>query len=205
MAFALPPLPYDHDALEPHISARTMKLHHDKHHAAYVEKLNKLVAGTALEKCSLEQVIMTTRGDARATQTKIFNNAAQVWNHTFFWNCLTPKTAVPKASLRQRIEKSFGGLDKFNKSFKTAAVEQFGSGWAWLVESGGELKVKSTSNAVPPFVDGDKVLLTCDVWEHAYYLDYQNKRDEFVTIFLEKLVNWDFVASRLAETQESAA
>ncbi|MGE3966921.1 MAG: superoxide dismutase [Dongiaceae bacterium] len=205
MAFALPPLPYDHDALEPHISARTMKLHHDKHHAAYVEKLNKLVAGTALEKCSLEQVIMTTRGDARATQTKIFNNAAQVWNHTFFWNCLAPKTAAPKASLRQRIEKSFGGLDKFNKSFKTAAVEQFGSGWAWLVESGGELKVKSTSNAVPPFVDGDKVLLTCDVWEHAYYLDYQNKRDEFVTIFLEKLVNWDFVASRLAETQESAA
>ncbi|MGD9741484.1 MAG: superoxide dismutase [Dongiaceae bacterium] len=205
MAFALPPLPYDHDALEPHISARTMKLHHDKHHAAYVEKLNKLVAGTALEKCSLEQVIMTTRGDARATQTKIFNNAAQVWNHTFFWNCLAPKTATPKASLRQRIEKSFGGLDKFNKSFKTAAVEQFGSGWAWLVESGGELKVKSTSNAVPPFVDGDKVLLTCDVWEHAYYLDYQNKRDEFVTIFLEKLVNWDFVASRLAETQESAA
>jgi Fe-Mn family superoxide dismutase len=205
MAFALPPLPYDYDALEPHISARTMKLHHDKHHATYVEKLNKLVAGTALEKCSLEQVIMTTRGDARATQTKIFNNAAQVWNHSFFWNCLTPKTAAPKASLRQRIEKSFGGLDKFSKSFKTTAVEQFGSGWAWLVESGGELKVKSTSNAVPPFVDGDKVLLTCDVWEHAYYLDYQNKRDEFVTIFLEKLVNWEFVASRLAETQESAA
>jgi len=205
MAFALPPLPYDYDALEPHISARTMKLHHDKHHATYVEKLNKLVAGTALEKCSLEQVIMTTKGDTRATQTKIFNNAAQAWNHSFFWNCMTPKTVAPKASLRQQIEKSFGGLDKFNKSFKTAAVEQFGSGWAWLVESGGELKVKSTSNAVPPFVEGDRVLLTCDVWEHAYYLDYQNKRDEFVTIFLEKLVNWDFVASRLEEKQESAA
>lgn len=205
MAFALPPLPYAYDALEPHVSARTMKLHHDKHHATYVEKLNKLVAGTALEQCSLEQVIMTTKGDARATQTKIFNNAAQVWNHSFFWNCMTPKPAAPKASLRQRIEKSFGGSDKFNKSFKTAAVEQFGSGWAWLVESEGELKVKSTSNAVPPFVDGDKVLLTCDLWEHAYYLDYQNKRDEFVTIFLEKLVNWDFVASRLAQKQESAA
>lgn len=205
MAFELPPLPYAYDALEPHISARTMELHHDKHHAAYVEKLNKLVSGTALANCSLEQVIMSTASDVRPTQTKIFNNAAQAWNHSFFWNCMTPKGGTPKAAIRQRIENSFGGFDKFKKAFKTAAVEHFGSGWAWLVETGGELKVKSTPNAVPPFVEGDKVLLTCDVWEHAYYLDYQNKRDEFVTIFLDKLVNWEFVAERLAEKQESAA
>jgi superoxide dismutase, Fe-Mn family len=198
MAFELPPLPFDKSALEPHMSARTLEFHHGKHHRAYVDTLNKLIQGTGLEKESLEDIIMATAGDDRATQKKTFNNAAQVWNHTFFWNCLTPKGGAPTGELKKRMDAAFGDFDKFKEAFKKAGVDQFGSGWAWLVADDGTLKVRSTPNAVPPMVEGQTALLTCDVWEHAYYLDYQNRRPDFVQTFLDKLVNWEFVAECLA-------
>jgi Fe-Mn family superoxide dismutase len=207
MAFELPPLPFDKSALEPHMSAKTLEFHHGKHHRAYVDTLNKLIQGTGLEKESLEHLIMATAGDDRATQKKTFNNAAQVWNHTFFWNCLTPKGGAPTGELKKRMDAAFGDFDKFKEAFKKAGVDQFGSGWAWLVVDDGTLKVRSTPNAVPPMVEGQTALLTCDVWEHAYYLDYQNRRPDFVQTFLDKLVNWAFVAECLAgaETESPPA
>lgn len=196
MAFELAPLPYAEDALEPVISARTMQFHHGKHHKRYVDTLNELVAGTPLEKAELTEIIQEAAKDKE--KQKIFNNAGQVWNHDFFWNCMKPGGGgAPTGDLARRIDQDFGGFDQFKKEFATAANNHFGSGWAWLVLDNGKLKAISTPNAVPPMVQGQKALLTCDVWEHAYYLDYQNRRPDFVQAFLDKLVNWDFVAQQM--------
>jgi superoxide dismutase, Fe-Mn family len=197
MAFELPPLPYDKSALEPHVSAKTLEFHHGKHHQAYVTNLNNLVKDTPMANQSLEEIIKATAKDE--SKAGIFNNAAQVWNHTFFWNSMKPKGGgKPSGDLAAKIDQAFGGLDKFKEQFKTAAVGQFGSGWAWLVSDGGQLKITKTPNAVNPMSQGQTALLTCDVWEHAYYLDYQNRRPDFVQSFLDNLVNWDFVAKNLS-------
>lgn len=196
MAFELAPLPYAEDALEPVISARTMQFHHGKHHKRYVDTLNELVAGTPLEKAELTEIIQEAAKDKE--KQKIFNNAGQVWNHDFFWNCMKPGGGgAPTGDLARRIDQDFGGFDQFKREFAAAANNHFGSGWAWLVLDNGKLKAISTPNAVPPMVQGQKALLTCDVWEHAYYLDYQNRRPDFVQAFLDKLVNWDFVAQQM--------
>lgn len=200
MAFELPPLPYAKSALEPHISLKTLEFHHDHHHRTYVEKLNKLVARTPFEKKPLEEIILATGKSDRKPDGEIFNNAAQVWNHTFLWNCMRPKGGgKPDGELARRIDEAFGGLDKFHEAFKAAATGQFGSGYAWLVAANGRLQVRNSANAHTPMVDGQTALLVCDVWEHAYYLDYQDKRAEFVDVFLDHLVDWDFVASQLAD------
>jgi Fe-Mn family superoxide dismutase len=197
MAFELPPLPYDKSALEPHVSAKTLEFHHGKHHQAYVTNLNNLVKDTPMANQSLEEIIKATAKDE--SKAGIFNNAAQVWNHTFFWHCMKPKGGgKPTGDLAAKIDQAFGGLDKFKEQFKTAAVGQFGSGWAWLVSDGGQLKITKTPNAVNPMSQGQTALLTCDVWEHAYYLDYQNRRPDFVQAFLDNLVNWDFATKNLA-------
>jgi len=189
MSFELPPLPYAQSALEPYISARTFEFHYGKHHKAYVDNLNKLVIGTPFEKASLEDIIKSTAG--KSEYAGIFNNAAQVWNHTFFWNSMRPNGGgEPKAELKKRLEENFGSIENFKAEFKAAAVGQFGSGWAWLVEEDNRLKVIKTSNADTPIAHGLKPLLTVDVWEHAYYLDYQNLRANFVDAFLNNLVNW---------------
>tara|TARA_R110000787_G_scaffold44860_8_gene109737 strand:- start:368 stop:1132 length:765 start_codon:yes stop_codon:yes gene_type:complete len=195
MAFDLPKLPYAYDALEPHISADTLHCHYDKHHQGYVDKLNKAVSGTPYADMSLEEVIQKSadKGD----ETGIFNSAAQHWNHSFFWSCMTGKSTGPTEELTRRIESDLGGFDDFADLFTESATGQFGSGWAWLVLDNGKLKVTATPNAEPPMIHGQHALLTCDVWEHAYYLDYQNRREEFVTTFLKHLVNWDFVAENL--------
>ena len=197
MAFELPPLPFASDALEPHISARTFEFHHGKHHAAYVTNLNNLTKDSDLASKSLEEVIKTAAADLPAKQG-IFNNAAQVWNHTFFWNCLKKGGGgKPGAKLLAKIEADLGGFDKFKEDFKAAAVGQFGSGWAWLVLDGGKLKITKTANADLPLAHGQTALLTVDVWEHAYYLDWQNRRPDFVQCVLDNLVNWDFVEANL--------
>jgi superoxide dismutase, Fe-Mn family len=197
MAFELPPLPYSLDALQPHMSSRTLEFHHGKHHKAYVDNLNNLVKDTPLATQSLEQVIKATAKDE--SKTGIFNNAAQVWNHTFFWNSMRPRGGgQPSGDVAKQIDQAFGGLDKFKGEFKQAAATQFGSGWAWLVLDGGKLKVTKTPNAVNPLSQGQTALLTCDVWEHAYYLDFQNRRPDFVQTFLDHLVNWEFVAKNLS-------
>ncbi len=198
MAFELPPLPFPKNALEPHMSARTLETHHGKHHQAYVTNLNNLVKDTPLAKESLEGVIKASAKDEK--QSAIFNNAAQVWNHTFFWNCLTPNGGgQPSGALAQRIDKAFGGFAAFREKFKEAAASQFGSGWAWLVLDQRDLKIVKTANAMTPLAEGHVALLTIDVWEHAYYLDYQNRRPDFVETCLDKLVNWAFVADNLAK------
>ncbi len=197
MAHTLPALPYGLDALEPHISRQTLEFHHGKHHAAYVTNLNNLVAGTELEGQSLEATITAVVGDA--SKAGVFNNAAQVWNHSFYWQCIKPGGGgSPTGALADKIATDFGGFDKFVEAFKTAGATQFGSGWAWLVLDGGTLKVTKTANADLPLAHGQTALLTMDVWEHAYYLDYQNRRPDYMTTFLDKLVNWDFVAANLA-------
>jgi len=192
MAFELPPLPYKKDALAPHLSERTLTFHYEKHHQAYVNNLNKLIEGTELEKKSLEEIIHATANNAE--KVGIFNNAAQVWNHTFYWHSMTPQGGdEPEGSLAAKITKDFGSFEEFAKLFKQAGVSQFGSGWAWLVlEKDGSLKVTKTPNADLPMVHGQKALLTCDVWEHAYYLDYQNLRPDYIDIFLKNLANWNF-------------
>jgi len=196
MAFELPPLPYDKTALEPHMSAKTLEFHHGKHHQAYVTNLNNLVKDTPMASQSLEEIIKATAKDE--SKAGIFNNAAQVWNHTFFWNCMKPSGGgQPTGAVAEKINQAFGGYDKFKEQFKQAAVSQFGSGWAWLVADGGQLKITKTPNAVNPMAQGQKALLTVDVWEHAYYLDYQNRRPDFVETFLNSLVNWDFVNKNL--------
>jgi len=198
MAFELPPLPYPKNALEPHMSAQTLDFHHGKHHQAYVTNLNNLVKDTPMASQSLEQIIKATTKDE--SKSGIFNNAAQVWNHTFFWNCMKPNGGGnPPGPLADKINAAFGGLDKFKEQFKQAAVTQFGSGWAWLVSDGGQLKITKTPNAVNPMAQGQTALLTVDVWEHAYYLDFQNRRPDFVQTFLDKLVNWEFVAGNLSK------
>jgi Fe-Mn family superoxide dismutase len=196
MAFELPPLPWPEDALEPVTSARTISFHYGKHHRAYVDNLNKLVAGTDLENRSLEEVIGAVAGDP--AKMGVFNNAAQVWNHSFFWQSMKPGGGgAPSGALAAGIDAAFGGLPAFVEQFKAAAVGRFGSGWAWLVDDAGALKIVTTANAempAPPL----KPLLTCDVWEHAYYLDFQNRRPDFVQAFCASLMNWDFAARNFA-------
>ncbi|CAB4628808.1 unannotated protein [freshwater metagenome] len=192
MAFELPPLPYAQDALAPHISAETLEYHYGKHHKTYVDNLNKAVAGTDNENASLESIIMSAEGP-------LFNNAAQVWNHTFFWNCLTPNGGgQPTGAILDRINADFGSYDAFRAQLTEAGLTQFGSGWAWLVEDGGKLAIMKTPNADLPMKHGVKALLTIDVWEHAYYIDYRNARAKFIDVVLDSLVNWDFVAENLA-------
>ena len=196
MTFELPPLPWADAALEPYTSAKTISFHYGKHHKAYVDNLNKLVAGTDLDKKSLEDIIKAVASDS--SKTGVFNNAAQVWNHTFFWHCMKPGGGgKPSGVLAERIDRDFGGYDKFVEQFKAAAVGRFGSGWAWLIDDNGTLKIISTPNADNPLAHGQKSLLTVDVWEHAYYLDFQNRRPDFVQAFLDHLVNWDFVVQNL--------
>lgn len=192
MAFELPALPYAMNALEPYISERTMEFHYGKHHKAYVDNLNKLIAGTHFEQMSLEEIIRKTAG--KTEYAGIFNNAAQAWNHAFFWTCMQPGGGgEPTGEMKKKIERSFGGYDKFREEFATAATTQFGSGWAWLAEDeeSGKLKVIKTANADTPISHGLKPLLTVDVWEHAYYLDYQNRRPDFVNAFLDHLAKWN--------------
>lgn len=189
MSFELPPLPYIENALEPYISARTMSFHYGKHHKAYVDNLNKLVAGTPFEEMKLEEIIKETAD--KPEYAAIFNNAAQDWNHTFFWNCMKANGGgEPEGELKTKINKAFGSYDKFKEEFKNAAVSQFGSGWAWLAEDKDGVKVMKTPNGDNPLAHGLKALMTVDVWEHAYYLDYQNRRGDFVDAFLEHLINW---------------
>ena len=197
MALELPALPYDATALEPVISAHTLSFHHGKHHLAYVNNYNNLVKDSAFADQSLEDVIKAVAGDA--SKIGIFNNGAQVWNHTFFWNSLSPTGGgTPTGALLAKIEADFGSFDAFVAEFKNAAATQFGSGWAWLVLDGGKLKVTKTANADTPLAHGQTPLFTVDVWEHAYYLDFQNRRPDFVAAVLDKLANWDFVAANLA-------
>ena len=192
MPFTLPELPYPKDALAPHLSAETLEYHHDKHHNAYVTNLNNLVEGTDLASKSLEEIIQAADGG-------VFNNAAQVWNHTFYWNCMKPGGGgVPSGDLAAALDQAFGSYDAFKTEFSQAAITQFGSGWAWLVDDGGTLKVTKTSNADLPLKHGQTALLTVDVWEHAYYIDYRNLRPKYVETFLTGLVDWDFVAANLA-------
>jgi superoxide dismutase, Fe-Mn family len=199
MAFTQPPLPFAMDALEPYgMKAETFEYHYGKHHKAYVDNLNKLTEGTELADKSLEEVIKISFQDS--SKAGIFNNAAQVWNHTFFWNSLKPGGGgAPSGDLATKIDKDFGSYDKFKEEFSNAAATQFGSGWAWLVDDGGTLKVIKTPNAENPLAHGKKALLTLDVWEHAYYIDFKNARPAFIKNFLDNLVNWDFVAENLAK------
>lgn len=205
MTFTLPDLPYAKNALEPHISANTLDFHHGKHHNAYVVNLNKLIEGTDLAKASLEDIVLKTAGDA--SKAGIFNNAAQVWNHTFYWHSMKPAGGgKPSGALADAIAKDFGSFDAFVEAFKNAGATQFGSGWAWLVlGKDGKLAVKKTPNAEVPLTQGDVPLLTMDVWEHAYYLDYQNKRPDYMTTFMDKLLNWDFAAENYAAAKNKAA
>ena len=197
MAFELPALPWAADALEPHYSARTVSFHYGKHHNAYVTNLNKLIADTPLAAMTLEQIIKAVADDP--AKVGVFNNAAQVWNHTFFWHSMKPGGGGrPGGALAARLDEAFGDIDKFAEQFKATAAGRFGSGWGWLVLDGGALKVMSTANADTPLAHGLTPLLTVDVWEHAYYLDYQNRRPDFIQAFLDHLVNWEFVAENLA-------
>ena len=191
----LPELPYATNALEPHISERTLQFHHGKHHAKYVKTTNALIAGTEFEDMPLEDIIRKADG-------KLYNQAAQVWNHTFYWNSMHPGGGgAPNGEIEQRIADAFGGYEDFAEQFKTAGADQFGSGWAWLVLDDDTLKVRSTSDADNPIGDGQVPLLTMDVWEHAYYLDYQNRRPDYIGAFLEHLVNWEFVNENLSMGQ----
>jgi superoxide dismutase, Fe-Mn family len=198
MAFEQPPLPFAVDALEPYgMKAETFEYHYGKHHKAYVDNLNKFTADSDLANKSLEEVIKISFQDS--SKAGIFNNAAQVWNHTFFWNCLKAGGGgAPSGDIAARIEKDFGSYEKFAEEFSNAAATQFGSGWAWLADDGGTLKVMKTPNAENPLAHGKKALLTLDVWEHAYYIDFKNARPAFIKNFMEKLVNWDFVSHNLA-------
>jgi len=198
----LPPLPYSVNALEPVVSAETLSFHHDKHHAAYVENVNKFIVGTELAGLRLDQIVTATVGNA--DRASIFNNAAQAWNHSFYWHCLKPKGGgEPPAVLRHEMESAFGSVDACRKELATQAVAQFGSGWAWLVQAGSHLKVVKTANADTPFAHGLKPLLAIDVWEHAYYLDYQNRRADHVNALIDKLMNWEFAAANLESFEQN--
>lgn len=194
--FSLPALPYEPAALEPHITANTFSFHYGKHHQTYVTNLNNIIKDTQFETQTLEDIVVGSNvgNDLMA----IFNNAAQVWNHTFFWHCMKPNGGgVPKGELLSMINSAFGSFDAFKVEFKKAALTQFGSGWAWLVLEAGHLQIVKTANADTPMVHGQRPLLTIDVWEHAYYLDFQNRRPDYVDVFLNHLVNWDFVENNL--------
>jgi Fe-Mn family superoxide dismutase len=196
MAIILPELPYAKDALAPTISANTLEFHHGKHHKTYVDNLNKLIAGTDLESKTLEEIIKASASDP--AKTGIFNNAAQVWNHSFYWKCLKPQGGgAPTGAVAAKINAAFGSYDKFVEELKTAGTTQFGSGWAWLIQDGDTVKITKTPNADNPLAHGQKALLTIDVWEHAYYLDYQNRRLDYLAAVIGKLINWDFVNANL--------
>ncbi len=199
----LPALPWADSALEPHISARTIGFHYGKHHKGYVDKLNELVAGTPLADTPLDGIVKATAGDA--AKAAVFNNSAQIWNHTFYWNSLRPKGGGrPAGDFAATLEASFGSYDAFKKELGDAALGQFGSGWAWLVSSGGKLRVVKTPNAETPLTqNGVTPLLTLDVWEHAYYLDYQNRRKDYIAAVIDNLLNWDFAARNLAQAAKS--
>jgi superoxide dismutase, Fe-Mn family len=191
--FTLPPLPYDEGALAPAISANTMSFHHGKHHKKYVETLNTLIEGTEYADMELEKIVQETFKARVEKQKKIFNNAGQHWNHTFFWQCLTPKGGgKPKGKIAQAIENDLGGYEKFKEDFVKAGEEQFGTGWAWLIKDGGKLAITKTPDAETPMAEGKTCILTIDVWEHAYYLDYQNRRPDFLKAVVDNLFNWDF-------------
>ena len=197
MAFELPALPFAADALAPHISSETLGFHHGKHHNTYVTNLNNLTKDSALSEASLEDVIQGSAGDA--AKAGLFNNAAQVWNHTFYWNSMKPGGGgSPSGAVASAIDAAFGSYNKFAEEIAAAAATQFGSGWAWLVSEGGALKLTKTANAETPIINGQTPLITIDVWEHAYYLDFQNRRPDYVKAFLDHLVNWDFAAENLA-------
>jgi len=195
-SIVLPPLKWAVNALEPVVSAKTISFHYGKHHQAYVDTVNKMIAGTEFADMTLEKLIGATAG--KTDKAGIFNNAAQVWNHTFYWNSLRPKGGgEPPSMLKQKIEAAFGSVDACKKELSAAAVGQFGSGWAWLVADAGKLKIVKTADAETPITHGVKPLLTVDVWEHAYYLDYQNKRADYVNAVLDKLINWEFAERNL--------
>ena len=192
MAFELPPLPYAKDALAPHISEETLEYHYGKHHQTYVTNLNKMVEGTDFENSSLEEVIM-------GSEAAVFNNSAQVWNHTFYWSCMAPDGGgAPTGEVAEAINSAFGYYDTFVEKFKEAATTQFGSGWAWLVDAGSGLEIMKTANADLPMKHNAKALLTIDVWEHAYYIDFRNARPNYIGTFVDSLINWDFVAANMA-------
>ncbi len=192
MAFELPPLPYAKDALAPHISEETLEYHYGKHHQTYVTNLNKMVEGTDFENSSLEEVIM-------GSEAAVFNNSAQVWNHTFYWSCMAPDGGgAPTGEVAEAINSAFGSYDTFVEKFKEAATTQFGSGWAWLVDAGSGLEIMKTANADLPMKHNAKALLTIDVWEHAYYIDFRNARPNYISTFVDSLINWDFVAANMA-------
>jgi len=202
--FQLPALPWEENALAPTISAKTVSLHYGKHHLAYVKKLNELVAGTPYADQPLERIVAGTKGNAEAK--KIYNNAGQVWNHNFYWNCLSARGGEPRGGIGKQLE-PFGGYDGFCKKFAQAAVDTFGSGWAWLVLRDGKLEILSTSNADNPLTLGATPLLTIDVWEHAYYVDYENRRPEHVEAVIQKLLNWKWAEEQLEKggSQRKAA
>jgi Fe-Mn family superoxide dismutase len=189
--FDLPPLPYPEDALAPVISAETLALHHGKHHKKYVDTMNELLQEEPVPGATLEDVV-------RASKGKLFNNAAQAWNHDFYWHSLSPAKTHPSGALRSRLEKDFGGLDRFAAELAAAAAAQFGSGWAWLIEDGGKLAIVTTSNADTPMARGKKCLLTVDVWEHAYYVDYRNQRERYLAALIDERLNWEFAERNLA-------
>ena len=192
----LPELPYAKDALAPIISANTLDFHHGKHHKAYVDNLSKLIAGTDLADADLETIVKTAAGDP--SRAGIFNNAAQVWNHTFYWKCLKRDGGgAPTGAIAAQISAAFGSHEKFTEALKNAGVTQFGSGWAWLVIEGRQLKIVKTANADTPIAQGQKPLLTIDVWEHAYYLDYQNRRPDYLAAVIDRLIDWSFVNANL--------
>jgi Fe-Mn family superoxide dismutase len=201
--FKLAPLPWDDAALEPTISARTISFHYYKHHQAYVDMLNTLVDKTPFADMKLEKIVQATAKSADDKEKKIFNNAGQVWNHDFYWRSLAPAKTAPKGALQSAIERDFGGLDALIAQLAEAGKTQFGSGWAWLVSQNGKLSVTKTANAATPMADGINCLLTVDVWEHAYYLDYQNARPKYLETVLANILNWDYAAANFARESEA--
>jgi len=198
MSISLPPLPYAEDALAPHISAETLSFHYGKHHQAYVTKTNDAIKGTPLDDASIEEIVVQAKKDGNQG---LYNNSAQVWNHTFYWEGMKPGAGgKPTGAIAEAIEKDFGSYEEFKDKFAAAGANQFGSGWAWLIAKGGKLEITNSPNAVN-YLDDSSVthLLTMDVWEHAYYLDYQNARPKYIDTFLDELVNWDFVNENLAK------
>jgi Fe-Mn family superoxide dismutase len=198
MTFTLPNLPYDKTALEPHISAKTFEFHHGKHHKAYVDKANELVKGTALEGAALETAVV----ESKKQGGPLFNNIGQIYNHNIFWLSMAPNAGgAPTGVLADKINESFGGFDAFKEQFVNAGIGQFGSGWVWLVANKGKLEIVKTANADTPLTEGKTPLLVCDVWEHAYYLDFQNRRADFLKVFIDKLANWNFATEQLAKAK----
>lgn len=202
MPIKLPDLPFDKNALTPTMSERTLDFHYGKHHRGYVDKLNKAIIDTPYESLNIEQIVIKAAADR---DQAVFNNAAQVWNHTFLWHSFSPDGGGgPKGHLGDALEQSFGGLDKFRRQFKAAATGHFGSGWAWLVADGNQLEIETTADADTPIARGEQPLLTLDLWEHAYYLDFQNDRAGYVDAFLNELINWSFAASNYADARAAA-